>query len=127
LLLLTAGPLTAFADPSDPAAALPLLTLAAWVTLFAYVRLLPGREWWPRLAAPLLAGAGWLLTPPARWVWIGALMAVTFLAWTRGGKLAVRPLIESGRPVPIPPELVPTEVLGAAGIDRRGRRVKGGN
>ena len=125
LLLLIAAPLTALAAPTARQVALPLLALTAWGILFSYVRLLPGREWWPRLAAPLLAAAGWLLPIPSRWVWMGTLGVVSVLAWTRGVRLAVRPLVESGRTVPIPPELVPPEVLGAAGIDRRGRRAKG--
>lgn len=126
LLLLAAGPVAALAAPATPTAALPVLAFAAWLLLFAYVRLLPGREWWPRSGAPILSAAGFLLPSPSRWVWLAMLLGATCLAWTRGGRLAVRPLIESGHMVSIPPELVPSEVLGAAGLDRRGRRLREG-
>ncbi|HKX75276.1 MAG TPA: hypothetical protein VJR05_07785 [Acidimicrobiia bacterium] len=126
LLLLAAGPLAALVAPTTPTAALTVLAFTAWLILFAYVRLLPGREWWPRLGAPVLAAAAFFLPSPSRWVWLTVLAAASWLAWTRGSRLAVRPLIESGHAVPIPPELVPSEVLGAAGLDRRGRRLKEG-
>ena len=48
--------------------------------------------------------------------------AITYLAWTKPARIAVQPLVERGRPVPIPPELTPTEILDAAGLDDRGRK-----
>ncbi len=46
---------------------------------------------------------------------------VAYLAWTADARLAVHPLIASERPVPLPPQLVPPEILDAAGLDARGR------
>lgn len=122
LLLLSAGPITALAAPGTRGGLLPGLTGSAWLLLLAYVRLFPGREWWPRLGAPLLVLAGLLLSHPARPIWIALLLAASWLAWTKASRLAARPLIERGRTIPIPPELAPAEVLGAAGLDRQGRR-----
>ncbi len=34
----------------------------------------------------------------------------------------MKPLVESGKPVSIPAELTPKEILDAAGLDERGRR-----
>ena len=46
---------------------------------------------------------------------------VVGLAWRHESRLAVRPLLERGRAVRIPPELAPPEILDAAGLDTRGR------
>jgi hypothetical protein len=40
------------------------------------------------------------------------------LAWSKEVRLAIRPLIERGSRVSIPPELLSDEVKRAAGIDR---------
>ncbi len=122
LILLGAGPATALIPVAAGLRWLPGLTGVSWLVLFWFVRRLPGREWAPRLATPLLAAAGWLLPPPVRWVWIGAMVTAAVLAWTSGTRLAVRPLVERGHPIPIPPELAPADVLHSAGIDERGRR-----
>jgi hypothetical protein len=122
LTLLAGGPVTALASPSTPLSWLPLLTLGAWLVLIWYVRRWPGRELAPRLATPLLGVGGLLLPVPARWIWIAAMLLALALAWTTGSRLAVRPLIERGHPVPIPPELAPVDVLHSAGVDDKGRK-----
>jgi hypothetical protein len=121
LILLLVGPTAALVSHDNNVSQLPLLAAITWLLLFWYVRRWPGREWAPRLATPGLVVAGWLLPPPARWVWVIALTAAAALAWTKGTRLAVRPLVERGHPVPIPPELAPADVLHSAGIDERGR------
>jgi hypothetical protein len=102
---------------------LPALTAGNWLVLLWYVRRSPGREWVPRALLPLLALGGLLLPAPARWGWMILEGAAAIAAWNRGARLAVRPLLERGHPVPIPPELAPAEVLEAARIDRKGRRL----
>jgi len=122
LLLLASGPMTALASPSAEVRWLPWLTSGAWLVLLWYVRRWPGRELAPRLTTPLLGVGGLLLPWPARMIWIGAMVLAAVLAWTAGSRLAVRPLIERGHPVPIPPELAPADVLHSAGIDDKGRK-----
>jgi hypothetical protein len=77
-----------------------------------------------RLGVPLLAIGAWWLPMPSPWIWLTLIAIATALAWTAGARLAIRPLIERGRAVSIPPELAPGEVLDAAGLDRRGRPIK---
>jgi hypothetical protein len=122
LTLLAGGPVTALASPSIDLTWLPLLTFCAWLVLFWYVRRWPGRELAPRLASPLLAVGGLLLPGQAGWIWVVAMLLAAVLAWTAGSRLAVRPLVERGHPVPIPPELAPADVLHTAGIDDKGRK-----
>ena len=122
LTMLACGPVTALAASSAASNWLPLLTVGAWLVLLWYVRRWPGRELAPRLANPVLAVSGVLLPAPASWVWIVIMVLAAALAWTSGSRLAVRPLIERGHPVPIPPELAPADVLYTAGIDEKGRK-----
>lgn len=122
LLLLASGPVTALASPSAELRWLPSLTFGAWLVLVWYVRRWPGRELAPRLTTPLLGVGGLLLPWPARLIWMGAMLLAAVLAWTAGSRLAVRPLVERGHPVPIPPELAPADVLHSAGVDDKGRR-----
>lgn len=67
------------------------------------------------LVASILAG--W----PRGVIWIVIGSTVTALAWQRDVRLAVRPLAQRGRAVPILPEMVPPDILEAAGLDERGR------
>lgn len=79
------------------------------------------------LAVRALIPAGLALTAvtagtwPTRLVILVAAVGLGWLGWRRPVRLAARPLITPGRPVRIPSELVPIEVLDAARIDRRGR------
>jgi len=58
---------------------------------------------------------------PRGLIWVGLGAAVALAAWTKDARLAVRPLIERGRAVPMLPEMVPGEILDAAGLDQKGR------
>ncbi|MDH5616652.1 MAG: hypothetical protein OEY62_08965 [Acidimicrobiia bacterium] len=60
------------------------------------------------------AGAGLIIIVPFA-IYVG------YLAWSADARLAVHPLIEEGRRVPMLPEMVPGEILDAAGLDPRGR------
>lgn len=122
LTLLAGGPVTALASPSTDLTWLPLLTFCAWLVLLWYVQRWPGRELAPRLASPLLGVGGLLLPGHTGWIWVAAMLLAAVLAWTAGSRLAVRPLVERGHPVPIPPELAPADVLHTAGIDDKGRK-----
>lgn len=95
----------------------------AGLALVVYLRALPGAVLATRGVAPVAAAIGAIGAPlPVAAACLVTGAAVTGLAWTRDARLSVRPLTEPGKPVPIPPELAPSEVLDAAGIDSRGRR-----
>lgn len=99
-----------------------LVVVAAVAGLFVYTRALPGALVAVRWAMPaVLVVATVLDRGPARVAWLVAAAAVGGLAWRPGVRLAVRPLARQGTAVPILPELVPQDVLDAAGVDERGR------
>lgn len=58
----------------------------------------------------------------AMWIAIG--IGIGIAAWHRDIRLAVRPLAGEGRAIPMLAEMVPSEILDAAGLDERGRPVK---
>lgn len=75
-----------------------------------------------RLLYPIVAvAAGFLAGWPRGLVWVLLGVCVTVAAWHRDIRLAVHPLAEPGRAVRMLPELVPPDVLEAAGLDDRGR------
>jgi hypothetical protein len=51
-----------------------------------------------------------MIPPPGRWIWIAGQITALALAWSSEVRLAVRPLIERGTKVLIPPELAPEEI-----------------
>jgi len=59
---------------------------------------------------------------PRAMIWIAIGTILTVFAWHKDIRLAVRPLVEQGRAVPMLPEMVPPDILEAAGLDERGRR-----
>ncbi len=98
--------------------ALAALPVALW-----YGRTGPGAVVAVRVLFPAAAVATGLADRSPAGVALAVLGAVcAALAWTPGARLAARPLTRRERPVPIPPELTPPEVLEAAGLDDRGRR-----
>lgn len=118
LMLLLGPPLTALSMTDQPAGAIVWLALAAWAVLFFFVRRLPGAVTAIRLGVPILIGGGALLDLPGTAVWAALMITASVLAWSKPVRLAVRPLIERGSRVSIPPELLPDDVRRAAGIDR---------
>jgi len=108
ILLLLPGAVS-LAGTQDPRW-LPALAAADWLLLFAYVRRWPGALVAARTVPVVLAALGWFLPTPARWLWILGQLAAFVLAWTREARLAVRPLVERGSRVMIPPELAPEEI-----------------
>ena len=117
-LLLLAAPIVTALSLVDGGDTIVWLGLTAWGILIAFVRRLPGAVALVRIGPPLLAVGGALLGLPGAAVW-GILMgAAGVLAWSKAVRLAIRPLIERGSRVSIPPELLSDDVRRAAGIDR---------
>jgi hypothetical protein len=84
--------------------------LGDFLLLVAFVRRLPFSLAAIRVLPGFLAAAGWSLPMPGRVVWLVGQTALLLLAWTQAVRLAVRPLIERGTKVMIPPELAPEEI-----------------
>lgn len=89
---------------------------------FAYARAKLGALWVARLLVPVLfAGSAIGLRWPGAVALAGAGAALTALAWTVDARNAASPLVRRQTTVPILPEMVPAEILDAAGFDSRGR------
>ncbi|GIU92903.1 MAG: hypothetical protein KatS3mg011_1809 [Acidimicrobiia bacterium] len=111
--------------PSMPASTAILLA-AVWVGGVWYAKAAPGALFVVRVVVPSLALAAALTLEPGGAVACLVVAAtVAALAWSKDARLAVHPLVERGTAVPIPPELVPREILDEAGLDSRGRRKSG--
>jgi hypothetical protein len=98
------------------------LALGSWLVLLWFVRGWRGAMAAIRLGIPLLAIGGLLLPAPAALIWTGGCLTASILAWRASTRLAVRPLLARGRPVPIPIELTPEAVQRAAGYQPPNRR-----
>lgn len=117
VVLLLAPALTALITLQRASGVIGGLTAISWVILFVYARRLPGALLAARAGPPLLAlGAIWL-PAPGRWLWLGLMIAATYLAASSHVRLAVRPLIEAGSRLMIPPELAPEDIRRALGKD----------
>lgn len=117
VLLLIAPGATALVTLEKASGPLGALALASWLVLFVYARRLRGALLAARAGPPFLAlGAIWL-PAPGRWLWLGLMIAATYLAASSDVRLAVRPLIETGTRLMIPPELAPEEIRRALGKD----------
>lgn len=124
LLLISVPFLLAMASVGKAGMAAFAVSLAALVTAFWYSRVLPGglvavRVIWPLVGLVM----AWPLGLPSGLVSASAAVAVAVLAWTRESGVAFHPLEERGTTVPVPPELVPREVLDAADLDDGGRPI----
>lgn len=95
----------------------------AMVGLAWYGKAGPYAAWVARLVIPVtLAVAGGVVRSWPGLVLVVAAAAVMWLAWRPQSLVAVQPLITRSRGRPMFPELVPPEVLEAAGLDEKGRR-----
>lgn len=121
LILLTAPILTALSLFGGSNSAIAWLALSAWVLLVVFVRRWPGAVAGLRLGCPALAATGALLGWPAAAIWGPLMLLASGLAWSKAVRQAIRPLIERGSRVSIPPELLSDELRRAAGIDRERR------
>ena len=119
LLLLVTPILTALSLFNESGGrAIVWLTLVSWGILVAFVRRLPGAVAAVRLGAPALIGASAFLDLPGAGIWGSLMLLASVLAWSKAVRLAVRPLIERGSRVSIPPELLSDDLRRAAGIER---------
>jgi len=82
------------------------------------VRRVPGAVAAVRIGAPILIAGAVLLAFPGSVIWAVSMVVASVLAWSKAVRLAIRPLIERGSRVSIPPELLSDDVRRAAGIDR---------
>ena len=95
--------------------------LTAPLAGFAYSRVLPTgllmvRILWPAVAIGAAVPMGW----PAGLIGASLGILIAALAWDRSVRTAFHPPNEVGSSYPIPPELVPREILDEAGIDDLG-------
>ena len=117
IALLASPGVTALATLEMQPGLLTVLTLLAWATLLIYARRLPGALLVARAGPPLLALGSIWLPSPGRWVWLVLMGLATYLATSSEVRLAIRPLIERGSRLMIPPELAPEEIRRALGKD----------
>lgn len=123
LVLLSVPFLLGVLAGSSESWALLTVGLSAPVFAFGFARVIPGgligiRVIWPVLSLGLVP----FLDLPTAVAAGAAAVVVAATAWRPEVKAAFHPPRESGSTYPIPPELVPGDVLEAADIDERGRR-----
>ncbi|MGF1668053.1 MAG: hypothetical protein ACFCVC_17470 [Acidimicrobiia bacterium] len=95
---------------------------AGAVSAGLYAKAAPGALWAVRLLFPIATvGAAGATGMPRGLVWVAIGAAIGAFGWTKEARVAVRPLVEQGRAVPMFPEMVPPDILDAAGLDEKGR------
>ena len=124
--MLTSPILWAVMSPDGLSAAALIATVVIWSALAFYARAVPGAL----LVARYISPAALMVLAILDGTFTGALIGSTAvglaaLAWTVDARIAVNPLAEPGTTVLIPPELAPRDILDAAGLDDRGRRLEG--
>ena len=99
-----------------------VVSLSALLAAFAFSRALTGSVVTVRLLWPLLAlSVAPFIGLPGSLVSVVVGLTIAAISWHPTVRLAVHPPIETGTTYSIPPELAPTEVLGAAQVDDRGQ------
>lgn len=116
--LLIAGAATAGIGPWQWGA-----IMIVWVSAVVYAKAWPGALLATRFLAPLSLVAAGISGLPLGWVTVFLAGVVLRHAWSPNARLAVRPLVQPGTRVPIPPELAPQDILNEAGYDSSGRRI----
>ncbi len=124
IALLFTPAVVGFVSSDSPAWASILIGGSALVFAFLYSRVVWGglagvRAVWPVLAVGTSPFMGWIAGTVTALIGFG----VAALAWNPAVKASFHPPVESGTSFPIPPELAPTEILDAAGIDDQGNPV----
>ncbi|MEX2652511.1 MAG: hypothetical protein WD473_08735, partial [Acidimicrobiia bacterium] len=100
-----------------------IVGLTAPLAALWYSRVLPGGLYAVRIIWPLITIGLALLQPaPVAIVSVVTAIVVLAMAWRPEVEVAFHPPRETGRGYPIPPELVPKEILDAAELDEKGRR-----
>ena len=122
--MLTVPILWAVISPTGATAAAIIAVVATWMALIIYARAMPGALLVVRYLLPVTLLGLAFVDGTVTGVTIGlTAVGLAGLAWTDDARIAVHPLSEPGTIVPIPPELAPRDILDAAGIDDRGRRL----
>jgi hypothetical protein len=99
-----------------------LVAAASIMTGWAYARALLPALWFARFGWPPLALAATIgLQPLAAAAVALAVAPVAWLAWSKDARVAASPLVRTTAAVQVLPELVPPEILEAAGFDHKGR------
>ena len=126
LLLLVLPGVTAFLTGSPLSPASWIVIVIAPLVAWTYGQATLAGLWAARVAIP---GAGLLAMWSLEWwaiLLFGVAIAIeAWLAWSSQihGAITSRDPVTRVRSVPIPPELAPPEILAAAGLDDRGRRL----
>ena len=126
LLLLVLPGVTAFLAGSPLSFASWIVIVIAPIVAWTYGQAILAGLWAARIAIP---AAGLLAMWALEWwavLLFGTVIALeAWLAWSSQihGAIAGRDPVTKVRSVPIPPELAPPEILAAAGLDDRGRRL----
>ncbi len=99
-----------------------VMIVAGAVTAAVYAKATAGAVWAVRVLFPVVTVAAAVITGmPTGLLWLVVGVGVGAFGWTKEARVAVRPLVEQGRAVPMFPEMVPSDILDAAGLDERGR------
>jgi hypothetical protein len=99
-----------------------IVIVSGAVTAGLYAKAAPGALWAVRLLFPFATvGAAVATGMPRGLMWLAIGAGIGAFGWTKEARVAVRPLVEQGRAVPMLPEMVPPDILDAAGVDQRGR------
>jgi hypothetical protein len=122
LVMLAAPGLVALASGDGLGWGAWTVVLLTYLAAGVYARAIPGSLLAVRIGIPVSLAASPAVSELPAAVMVPGAIALAALAWQRGVRLAVRPLARPGRAVPVPPEIVPAEILDAAGIDEHGRR-----
>ena len=126
IALLVSPPLWAVVTRDGLGTAALIAVATTWSGMVVYLKATPFALVTARFVLPIALVA----LAPLSGLPAGAMIVLTavtagWLAWTVDARIAVQPIAQPGSTVPIPPELVPRDVLDAAGIDDRGRRREG--
>lgn len=116
--------LVAVASPSGLDGPEWLVVAGGAVTAGLYAKAAPFALAAVRFGLPTIAlGSAVWAGLPSGLLFVAIGLAVAAFGWTKQARVAVRPLVEQGRTVPMLPEMVPADVREAAGIDEKGRPI----
>lgn len=126
LILLVAPPAWAAASPAGIGRFGWVAAITVWLTMVLYIKTGPFALGTVRLVVPVVLGVCAIAESGIPGLLIGLTAVVAgWYAWRPDTKLAVHPVATPGKPVPIPPELAPRDILDAAGLDDSGRPTGG--
>ena len=125
IILLVSPTVWGLGSPDGLSAYGVVAVAAAWASMVLYVKAWPFALPTVRVALPAILLVCAVGSEPITGLMIGvSALAAGYLAWTVGARVAIHPLATPGRTVAIPPELAPADILDAARIDDRGRRLR---